>query len=298
MTGYVVAGGKGTMLNKCTTSDDRWTSSSNNEDASSSSITTELTSSLSSVSGNDDSSSSFPSPHQSPRNMIRKVLGQSITPVMNNSTVEDTMDSAAAECSISSRKPLHRSVHFCHPDTTTHVSSNINDWTEEEVRATWYSKSEYEQFYLDVDDTLDVLAAGLLDLERGGYCFRGLEYKTSDVRKLRKINMKRSKSIVFRIQSRYDRSRNRRRRQQEDSKESGDDTSFCTSSSGSSADDYKASRRDKERQEIADAYAECCLSSRMEAHRMGIWDAKAASIMWRQDSVPILPRRTTWAKAG
>ena len=173
--------------------------------------------------------------------------------------------------------------------------------SKEEIEATWYSKVDYESFQYEIDTTLDVIAAGLTDPERrGGYCFRGLEYKTRQVGCRRSVNIQKARRAVFRVQDRFENLRRRNRRIQEvilaELGESTDDESSC-SSSYSSEQACEILSKNNEWDLIAATYEECSLPCRHEAHRMGVWDAKTASLLWRKDKVPKAPTRT-WAKAG
>jgi hypothetical protein len=159
-----------------------------------------------------------------------------------------------------------RAVHFHLAITTEHsISTRWQDLTKKEKSALWYSKSEFSEIREEVDSTLKLLAAGLTDPERVGFCYRGIEYKTPELRKERTSNVVDSLELVFAAQK-YLRQRK------------------------TPSDSYDTL--------IARKYRSCTEKCEVDAHRRGIWDAKSVNLLWRQDKSPKLPSRRKYAKAA
>jgi hypothetical protein len=159
-------------------------------------------------------------------------------------------------------------VHFDLAVTTEHSIPRWQDLTKEERSALWYSRSEFAEIREEIDSTLKLLAAGLTDPERVGFCFRGIEYKTPELRKQRASNVINSLKVVFAAQKYL----------QQRKTESWSPSDKCDTL-------------------IARKYRSCTEKCEVEAHRRGLWDAKSVDLLWHQDQFPKLPRRK-YAKAG
>lgn len=177
-------------------------------------------------------------------------------------------------------------------------------WTQEEIEATWYSKGEYQEIHGELDDTAALIVAGLMeDPERGGHCLRGLEYKTQDAKDRRRKNIWKSQRAVLRIQDQFHRLRIcDEKLSQFVASKNGETDSASSASTGSNAslsddDEDEFLSREDESLVIASAYRKYSFPCQMEAHNIGLWDAKVASRLWNEDKCPKPPRRT-WAKAG
>jgi hypothetical protein len=156
-------------------------------------------------------------------------------------------------------------VHFDLTITTEHsIPTRWQDLTKEETSALWYSKTEFSEIREEIDSTLKLLAAGLTDPERVGFCFRGIEYKTPELRKQRVSNVTNSLWVVIAAQK-YLRERK-----------------------------TPSARHDTL---IAQKYRSCTEKCEVDAHRRGLWDAKSVDLLYHQDQSPKLPRRK-YAKAG
>lgn len=189
------------------------------------------------------------------------------------------------------------------------VSWDETKWTQEEIEATWYSKEEYQGIHGELDDTAELIAAGLMeDPERGGHCLRGLEYKAQDAKDRRRRNIWKSQRAVLRIQDQFHRLRICDEKLARFVAKKEGESKCCNTDSASSAstgssnsstfdeEDEFLSRED-ESLVIASAYRKYSFPCQMEAHNIGLWDAKVASRLWNEDKCPKPPRRT-WAKAG
>ncbi len=181
----------------------------------------------------------------------------------------------------------------------TRCYSDKTRWSQEETKATWYSKEEYENIHGELDDTAELIATGLLeDPERGGHCLRGLEYKAQDAKERRRRNIRKSQQAVLRIQYQFHRLRICDEKLARNESQ-GDELGLTENASSTSATDEENEflSKEDERQVIATAYRKYSFACQMEAQKVGLWDAKEASRLWMEDKCPKPPRRT-WAKAG
>jgi hypothetical protein len=200
----------------------------------------------------------------------------STEPLPHEMSGDGTRDSSVLP-SPSSTSPLVQegrrsmSVHFDLRATIAHLIEQRQDLSEHETAAVWYSKAEYFDIQNEVLATLKVISAGFTNPDRGNFCYRGLEYKTPEMRQRRASNVIVSYKAVFSAQ------RLLRKKKKQSSDHGSDDT-----------DDTL----------IARTYQACSRQCQADAHLVGIWDARATSLLWREDQSPKIPRRTCWAKAG
>ena len=55
---------------------------------------------------------------------------------------------------------------------------HINNYTEDEINATWYNESDYHQIREEIEFTADLINLGFLNDDSVAYSRRGLEYQT------------------------------------------------------------------------------------------------------------------------
>ena len=79
---------------------------------------------------------------------------------------------------------------------------HINEYTNEEIHATWFNAGEFETIKKDVKFALDLFQAGLLDEDSESYCRRGLEYRTKIGMRRRMMNKELARSVVLDEQER------------------------------------------------------------------------------------------------
>lgn len=81
-----------------------------------------------------------------------------------------------------------RIVRFSRHATQAHSISR-QDFSVQEINEVWYTKAEYTEIREEIRSTIKLLRAGLTDPERIGFCYRGLEHKTSKRGKHRSLNI-------------------------------------------------------------------------------------------------------------
>jgi hypothetical protein len=163
-------------------------------------------------------------------------------------------------------RPVHRQiiVRFSRDAIQEHSINRRQDLSVEEINETWYNREEYADIREEIRSTIKLLRAGLTDPERVGFCYRGLEHKTSERGKQRSLNIVQSVEAVLVPQKRMQ-------------------------LEGTIPDPSA----------IADGYCAISLQCQNDAHIVGLWDEKSVKLMWRvqADQLPRMPRRT-WAKGA
>mmetsp|Transcript_2860 Transcript_2860/g.4553 ORF Transcript_2860/g.4553 Transcript_2860/m.4553 type:complete len:207 (+) Transcript_2860:368-988(+) len=116
--------------------------------------------------------------------------------------IQSTADSANDQIMIDATKTLsvpHRHVSFCESITESEVL-NRHDYTDQELRATWYSRTELRRIKEQVRDEAKLLEAGILT-ESVDVSTRGLESKTREgLRRKRENRMNANSAIFFELE--------------------------------------------------------------------------------------------------
>ena len=75
---------------------------------------------------------------------------------------------------------------------------HINDYTQREIEATWYSKAEKEHIRREILQTVQLMESGrIADIDDVVYCQRGLEFRTDQGARLRQGNKDLSREAVL-----------------------------------------------------------------------------------------------------
>jgi hypothetical protein len=115
----------------------------------------------------------------------------------------DHQSSDTASISSTMTRPITpkspRSVSFA-PQVDSQSSLHLNDYTEEEIKTSWYSNDEYKMVKLACRVTVSVVAQG--ELLPPDQCFRGLEHKTKEGMQTRMMSQIHSLSAVMDEQDR------------------------------------------------------------------------------------------------
>jgi hypothetical protein len=93
-----------------------------------------------------------------------------------------------------------RSVSFAPQVDSQQYSLHLKDYTEEEIKATWYTNDEYKMVKLAYRVTVSMVAQG--ELLPPDQCFRGLEHKTNEGMQARMMSQFHSLSAVMDEQDR------------------------------------------------------------------------------------------------
>jgi hypothetical protein len=152
-----------------------------------------------------------------------------------------------------------------------HVIPRRQDLTQDTISTIWYKKVDYTEIRDEIEHTVKLMTAGLTDPERVGFCYRGLEYKTPEIRRKRCRNITTSIKVVLKTQNQLLYPRN-------------------------NFNEYLEEDQDVT-ELIARRYSAISKQCASDAHCAGVWDARCVILMWRTDKMPTIPRRT-WAKAG
>ena len=121
-------------------------------------------------------------------------------PIIDYGQCSDT----ASASSTTTRRPIttpksRRSVSFA-PQVDSQSSLHLKDYTEEEIKATWYTNDEYTMVKLAYRMTVSMVAQG--ELLPPDQCFRGLEQKTPEGQQTRMMSQIQSLSAVMDEQDR------------------------------------------------------------------------------------------------
>ena len=169
-------------------------------------------------------------------------------------------------CSQGLEISMNKTVRFQEDRNQEFYVDRRHDLLEEEIRAIWFDESDFKAINEETDATVKLLKAGLTDPERAGFCFRGLEQQSPFLSRHRLNDIDRSIKAVVKMQNRL-------------------------KSQGIAETDLDDS--------IAKHYQSITKQFQVDAHRIGLWDARVAHLLWRirTDECPKVPRRK-WAKAG
>ena len=75
---------------------------------------------------------------------------------------------------------------------------HINDYTQREIEATWYSKADMEPIRREILQTVQLMESGrTADIDDVIYCQRGLEFRTEQGARLRQRNKDLSREAVL-----------------------------------------------------------------------------------------------------
>jgi hypothetical protein len=98
-------------------------------------------------------------------------------------------------------QPVRKKVYFSHK-IRIKPTLHIRDYTQEEIEATWFSKTDFENIKADMRFALGLLRAGILDQDTISYCRRGLECRTKEGVRKRMFNKASTRNAVLDEQDR------------------------------------------------------------------------------------------------
>jgi hypothetical protein len=99
------------------------------------------------------------------------------------------------------QQPVRKKVYFSHR-IRTRPTLHVRDYTKEEIVATWFSKTDFENIKADMRFALGWLRAGILDQDTISYCRRGLECRTKEGTRKRMFNKASTRNAVLNEQDR------------------------------------------------------------------------------------------------
>jgi hypothetical protein len=100
-------------------------------------------------------------------------------------------------------EPVRKKVVFSNKSRMK-LALHLSDYTPEEIKATWFSKTDFENIKADIRVTLSMPHAGTLDEDTNsiGHCCHGLECRTKEATRKRMLNKARTRNAVLDEQAR------------------------------------------------------------------------------------------------
>jgi hypothetical protein len=228
---------------------------------------------------------------------------------------DDEDDDHQEDCSNS--RCRRRKVLFQLQRSRLYAIPRLDDLPVEEIKATWYEKEDYKAIREANKVTIKLLNATtgtVVDPERFGHCFRGLEYRNPNQGRYREELMRKgvhavlaTQQFCFEIQEQqqaeqeeYEEAAQEGRSKQEEEDDTRDN---CINNNIIIHTDDNTTTVTMElsmEEQISKSYSSETWQAQQDAQLRGVNDAATVQSIWAVrplDQAPTIPRRT-WARAG
>ncbi len=101
------------------------------------------------------------------------------------------------------KRGISKSVRFCEDVLCHLVVPPLQELSKEDVHMIWYSNQEYTIIKDEIRNTLKLMTRKVPVVENGHVCYRGLEFRTKDGVRLKRMRRERAYDVVFGEQDRH-----------------------------------------------------------------------------------------------